>query len=76
MTDVIMPYLSGRELAERLILLHPEMKVLYVLGYTDNAIVHHGVLELGLFFLQKPYSPTALTQKVREVLDTPHRKLS
>jgi CheY-like chemotaxis protein len=69
-TDVIMPHMSGQELAERLTVLHPEMKILYMSGYTDQAIARHGVLEPGLFFLQKPFSPNALVQKAREVLDT------
>jgi CheY-like chemotaxis protein len=71
-TDVIMPGgLNGRELAERLKALRPELKVLYVSGYTDETIVHHGVLEPGLFYLQKPFTPNTLASKVREVLDTP-----
>jgi two-component system cell cycle sensor histidine kinase/response regulator CckA len=68
-TDVVMPNMSGRELAKRLAPLHPEMKVLFLSGYTNDAIVHHGVLEAGTPFLQKPFLPDGLAQKVREVLD-------
>ncbi|MCB0153474.1 MAG: response regulator [Anaerolineae bacterium] len=71
LTDVVMPQINGREVAERLTATHPHLKVLYVSGYTDQAIAHHGVLEPGLFFLQKPFSPSTLAQKVREVLDAP-----
>ena len=68
-TDVIMPQMGGRELAQRLAPLHPEMKVLYLSGYASNAIVHQGTLLPGVAFLQKPFAPGALTRKVREVLD-------
>jgi PAS domain S-box-containing protein len=67
--DVVMPGASGRELARRLAESRPDTKVLYVSGYTDDAIVHHGILEPGLTFLQKPFTPAALAKKVREVLD-------
>ena len=60
--------LSGRELAERLAPLRPSMKVLYMSGYTDDAILQHGVISAGVAFLQKPLTPTSLTRKVREVL--------
>ena len=67
--DVILPGPSGRELARRLAVPRPDTKVLYVSGYTDDAIVHHGMLEPGLNFLQKPFTPAVLARRVREVLD-------
>jgi CheY-like chemotaxis protein len=69
LTDVIMPQLDGKALAERLNTIYPKLKVLFISGYTDDAIVHHGVLEPGIDFLQKPFSPSLLAHKVREVLD-------
>jgi len=71
LTDVVMPKLNGPELAKRVAQHWPGIKVLYMSGYTTDAIVHHGVLNEGLFFLQKPFTPAALTAKVREVLDAP-----
>ena len=72
MTDVVMPQMGGRELVERLEELLPDAKVLFMSGYTDDAIVHHGVLDQSMNYLEKPFDPNMLIKKVREVLDVAH----
>ncbi len=69
LTDAIMPGMDGRELAEKITAKNPNIKVLFTSGYTDNVIVHHGILEEGINFLQKPFAPSLLLRTVREVLD-------
>jgi PAS domain S-box-containing protein len=68
-TDLVMPEMGGRELADRLMAVYSDIKVLFFSGYTDEAVVRHGMLDTGAAFLQKPFSPAALTRKVRELLD-------
>jgi len=69
LTDVVMPQTSGKEVAEQLTKMQPGLKVLFMSGYTDEAIVHHGVLDANVEFIQKPFTPVGLSKKIREVLD-------
>ena len=68
LTDVVMPQMNGRQVADHLLVARPDLKVLFMSGYTDGAIVQHGVLEPGTHFLQKPFTPDGLGRKLREVL--------
>ena len=70
LTDVVMPQLSGREVANQLALLRKGIKVLYMSGYTDDASIRHGMLEPGMAFLPKLFTPESLLRKVREVLES------
>jgi CheY-like chemotaxis protein len=70
-TDVVMPHMSGKELADRVQALFPHTKILFTSAYTENASLRQGVLDKGVAFLQKPFTPTALAHKVRAVLDQP-----
>lgn len=70
-TDVVMPKMKGAEVADRLRSIYPEMKVLFVSGYTGDMINQHGVLEAGTHFLQKPFAPVDLLNRVRKLLDRP-----
>ena len=74
LTDVVMPRMSGQELSSRLLKLRPDTRVLYMSGYSENAIIHHGVMEEGTDFIEKPFSPETLTRKIREVLDSPREQ--
>ena len=73
LTDVVMPLMGGRELAGQIREIHPETAVLYTSGYTDDAIIRHGVLEADTEFIEKPFTPTDLARKVRELLDQRYR---
>jgi nitrogen-specific signal transduction histidine kinase/CheY-like chemotaxis protein len=70
-TDVVMPHMSGKELSDRVRASHPHTKTLFTSAYAESAIVHHGVLDRGVALLQKPFTPAALANKLREVLDGP-----
>ena len=69
LTDVVMPGISGKVLAEQLQQKQPDLKVLYMSGYTENVVAHHGVLEEGVVFIQKPFNAVTLTQQIRVILD-------
>ena len=71
LTDVIMPEMNGKDLFAQIAVHFPEMKVIYMSGYTDNVIAHHGILEQGIKFIQKPFSVKSLIAKIRQVLDSP-----
>jgi len=69
MTDVIMPEMNGRDLAKNLLSLHPNIKRLFMSGYTADIIAHHGVIEDGVHFIQKPFPVQSLASKLRELFD-------
>jgi len=68
-TDVVMPEMNGRELSEKLQVLYPQLKILFMSGYTANVIAHRGVLDEGISFISKPFSSKEIALKIREVLD-------
>ncbi len=69
LTDVIMPQMSGKELSEKIVNFCPDLKTVFISGYTENTIVHHGVLDEGVNFISKPYSSDLLLKRIRKVLD-------
>ena len=69
MTDVVMPEMSGRDVAEKLRQAYPGLKCLFMSGYTANVIAHHGILDEGVHFLTKPFSKPDLAAKIRDILD-------
>jgi two-component system cell cycle sensor histidine kinase/response regulator CckA len=71
LTDIVMPGMSGGELVQQLLISHPDIRILYMSGYTKYTVVSHGVLESVSSFIWKPFSPDELLQKVREVLESP-----
>ena len=70
-TDVVMPHMSGRELSERVRLFSPDTKILFTSAYSERAVIHQGILEPGIMLLQKPFAPSALARKIRDILDQP-----
>jgi PAS domain S-box-containing protein len=73
-TDVVMPGMNGRQLAEKALTLNPKLKVLYTSGYTDDTVLQHGVINAGMEFMQKPYSPESLAKKARKILDSSKKR--
>jgi len=73
-TDVVMPQMSGKELADDLMQTHPNVKVLFMSGYSENAMVEQGILNSGHTFIQKPFTPEVLARKIRETLDAVYKR--
>jgi two-component system, cell cycle sensor histidine kinase and response regulator CckA len=69
LTDVVMPGMNGRELAQQVVSMRPDINVVFMSGYTDDVMIHHGALDSRVTFLQKPITPDVLTRKLRQVLD-------